>query len=302
MLLDTQLYLHHKNPLKMLFIEVDASDIGWGACAYQMREPFKGDPKDEGRARISVNGSRNVIQWVSKAGTEHELKLPVFYREYLARLLALEKFRNLIETNIQAGVALYTDHKPGLFESSLSNKGQLSAWRIIETADLQSLVEQHYKQGAKMLLADPLSRIGAPASGFYDPTLPSKFQALARFLPESIKGIKTIRVYANKDTSALSRHVQAWRYPLIPPCYSPRANPISQGGRLNSVDFADKANVFYLGINHAEKIIDEIKEMLFSDTQFAVLIPTGLISEIARKRTSTESPPTISVLKVSYLA
>ena len=79
------------------------------------RESFKGDPKDEGRMRISDNGPRNAIQWVSKAWTEHELKLPVFYRESLARLLALEKFRNLIETNIQAGVALYTDHKPGLF-------------------------------------------------------------------------------------------------------------------------------------------------------------------------------------------
>jgi hypothetical protein len=95
-----------------------------------MREPFKGDPKDEGRSRISDNGPRNVIQWVSKAWTDHELKLSVFYRESLARLLTLEKFRNLIETNIDAGVIL-------------------SAWRIIETADLQSLVEQHYKQGAK---------------------------------------------------------------------------------------------------------------------------------------------------------
>ncbi len=83
-----------------------------------------------------------------------------------------------------------------------------------------------------MLLADPLSRIGAPASGFYDPTLPSKFQALARFLPESIKEMRTIRVYANKDTAALSRHVQAWRNPT---------NPISQG-KLNSVDFVDKDN------------------------------------------------------------
>ncbi len=272
MLLDTQLYLHHKNPLKMLFLEVDASNVGWGACAYQMREPFKGDPKDEGKSRISDNGPRNVIQWVNKAWTDHELKLPVFYRESLARLLALEKFRNLIETNIEAGVTLYTDHKPGLFESSLSNKGQLSAWRIIEAADLQSLVEQHYKQGAKMLLVDPLSRIGAPASGFYDPTLPSKFQALARFLPHLIKSIKTIRVYANKDTAVLSRHVQAWRSPT---------KPISQG-RLNSVDFVDKGNVFYIGINHAEKIIEEIREMVLSDKQFAVLIPTGLISEISR--------------------
>jgi hypothetical protein len=103
MLLDAQLYLlylHHKNPLKMLFIEVVASDIGWGACAYQMRESFKGDPKDEGRMRISDNGPRNDIQWVSNAWTEYELKLPVFYRESRARLLDLEKFRNLIETNI----------------------------------------------------------------------------------------------------------------------------------------------------------------------------------------------------------
>jgi hypothetical protein len=43
-----------------------------------MRESFKGDPKDEGRIRISDNGPRNVIQWISKALTEHELKLPVF--------------------------------------------------------------------------------------------------------------------------------------------------------------------------------------------------------------------------------
>ncbi len=117
-----------------------------------------------------------------------------------------------------------------------------------------------------------MSRIGAPASGFYDPTLLSKFQALARYLPDSIKEIKTIRVYANKDTAALSRHVQAWRAPT---------NPICQG-RLNSVEFADKDKVFYIGVNHAEKIIEEIKEMIFSDKQFAVLVPTGLISEIAR--------------------
>ncbi len=116
---------------------------------------------------------------------------------------------NLIETNISVGAALYTDRKPGLFEESLSNKGQLSAWRIAETADLQSLVEHHYRQGSKMLLAGPLSRICAPSSRFYDPSLPSKFQALTKYLPNTIKLIKTIRLYDNKDTTALSRHVQA---------------------------------------------------------------------------------------------
>jgi hypothetical protein len=158
----------------------------------------------------------------------------------------MERFRNLIESNISAGAVLYTDHKPGLFEESLSNKGQLSAWRIVETADLQSIVEHHYRQGSKILLADPLPRICAPSSGFYDPSLPSKFQALTKYLPESIKQIKTIRLYANKDTTALSRHVQACRTPN---------NPISQG-RLSSGDFVDNFTVFFIGVCHAEKSID----------------------------------------------
>ncbi len=112
---------------------------------------------------------------------------------------------------VVAGVALYTDHKPGLFENSLSNKGQLSAWRIAETADLQSLVQTHYRQGSKMLLADPLSRLCSPSSGFFDPSLPAKLQALLGNLPESIKTHENVRVYAYKDTAALSRHVQQWR-------------------------------------------------------------------------------------------
>ena len=116
---------YNKDALKRLFIEVDASDAGWGACAYQMKEPWTGAPEDEGKERMTDKGPRHVIFWISKAWTEHELKLPVFYRESLARLLALEKFRNLIETNISAGITLYTDHKPGLYENSLSNRVNL---------------------------------------------------------------------------------------------------------------------------------------------------------------------------------
>jgi hypothetical protein len=40
------------------------------------------------------------------------MQLPDFYRESLATVLTLEKLRNLIETNIDAGITLYTDHKP----------------------------------------------------------------------------------------------------------------------------------------------------------------------------------------------
>ncbi len=127
-----------------------------------------------------------------------------------------------------------------------------------------------------MLLVDPLSRICAPSSGFYDPSLPTKFQTLTKFLPESMKNIKTIRLYANKDTMALSRHVQAWRTPI---------NPISQG-RLTSSSFIDDSDVFFVGICQAEKSIEEIKQLLSSDRQFAILMPTGLIPEISREENS----------------
>ncbi len=152
-----------------------------------------------------------VIQWTSKAWTAFELKLPVFYRESLAKLLALEKYRNLIETNISAGITLYTDHKPGLYENSLSNKGQLSAWRLMETADLLSIVENLYRTGGKMLLADPLSRLCAPTEGFYDVSLRRKISTLLDNLPPQVAECKSMRVSANKDTAAVARTVQKWR-------------------------------------------------------------------------------------------
>ena len=72
-LLDGSNFLYNKDALKRLFIEVDASDAGWGACAYQMKEPFDGNLDDEGRARENDKGPRQVIYWISKAWTEHEL-------------------------------------------------------------------------------------------------------------------------------------------------------------------------------------------------------------------------------------
>ena len=237
---------------------------------------WTGDPAEQARGRVNDTGQRKVIEWISKAWNEHELKLPVFYRETLARLLCLERFRNLIETNIIAGVALYTDHKPGLFENSLSNKGQLSAWRIAETADLQSLVQTHYRQGSKMLLADPLSRLCSPSSGFFDPTLPAKLQALLKYLPDTLRNHENVRVYAYKDTAALSRHVQQWRTPK---------NPISQG-RLSSASAKD---TFHIGIMHSDSSFKEVHELLQSEKQFAILCPIGIISELSRKENGLDN-------------
>ncbi len=155
---------------------------------------------------------------------QHELTLPVFYREPLARILSLERFRNLIETNIEAGITLYTDHKPALFENSLSNKGQLSAWKLAEVADLLSIVENLYRQEGKMMFADPLSRVCGPTEGWYDPSLPRKLAALFEHLPTEVRNNVSVRVYAGKDTYAAGRLVQKWR--------RKPTNPVSQGKLL----------------------------------------------------------------------
>ncbi len=105
-----------------------------------------------------------VVEWVSKAWTEFEKELPVFYREALARLLCLEHFRNLIETQaLDADTTVYTDHARSTYVRSLSNKGRLSTWRIHETSDLTGIVQTLYKAGQYLGsspyggLADPLS-------------------------------------------------------------------------------------------------------------------------------------------------
>ncbi len=95
-ILDSKNFLRHKNSNERLLIKVDTSESGWGSCAYQMVERWKADPADEGRSRQDDTGTKKVIEWISKAWAAFELKLPVFYRESLARLLALEKHRNLI--------------------------------------------------------------------------------------------------------------------------------------------------------------------------------------------------------------
>ena len=296
-ILDTENFLHHKDPLKRLFLEVDASDSGWGACAYQLVEEWVGDPAAEGRGRQEHTGPRQVIQWTSKAWTPFELKLPVFYRESLARLLALEKYRNLIETNIEAGITLYTDHKPGLFENSLSNKGQLSAWRLLETADLLSIVENLYRTGGKMLLADPLSRICAPSDGFYDVELPAKIHALLQHLPEEVAVCKTVRVSANKDTAAMARMVQKWRKPT---------NPVGQGRLTSYTEMSGESSSteemwitdsssgsiglksFSIGAPHADVGVREIQDLIRRDRAFAILTPLSLIPQISRGTTGHE--------------
>ena len=127
LVLDRPLYLWNKDNSKHLFIEVDSCDEGWGACAYQYSEnaPLG---EDEGKHFLLSKLPKRIIQRISKAWTPYEKKsLPIFYKETIARILTLDQFRNLIETQtLGSGTTCYSDHLPGIKSTSLSNKDKLS--------------------------------------------------------------------------------------------------------------------------------------------------------------------------------
>ncbi len=68
---------------------------------------------------------------------------------------------------------------------------------------VENIVENIYRQGEKMLFADPLSRVCGPTEGWYDPSLPRKLAALFEHLPKEVRNNVNVRVYAGKDTCNL---------------------------------------------------------------------------------------------------
>ncbi len=77
MMLDESLFLCNKDSLKRLFIEVDACNEGWGACAYQYADSKPPDVEDECRFMLMSKLPKRIIEWISKAWTEFETELPV---------------------------------------------------------------------------------------------------------------------------------------------------------------------------------------------------------------------------------
>ncbi len=161
---------------------------------------------------------------------------------------------------------MYTDHEPGLYAEALSNKGQLSEWRIAEVADLNSIVKTIHQAESRMAIADPLSRLCSPSGGLYDKALPRKHATLLKHLPDRIKDARIVRVHANKDTAEAARIVQRWRNPT---------NPISQT-QVTSQTNSD----FIIGTPYADRGTLKISQLLLEDRAFACLHPTSLINEI----------------------
>jgi hypothetical protein len=117
------------------------------------------------------------------------------YKETIARLLTFEHYRNLIESQSPgAGVTCYSYHLPGIKNTSLSNKGKLSTWKIHEVSDLTSIVETIYKAGPTMAIVYPLSRLARQEDRVEHLDLPVLLEMLLRELPPSIKMAERIRV------------------------------------------------------------------------------------------------------------
>ena len=240
-----------------------------------------------------------MVAWVSKAWTDYERQLPVFYREALGRLLCLEHFRNLIETqSVEAGTTVYTDHAPSTYVGSLSNKGRLSTWKIHETSDLIATVQTLYKAGEHLGpphgMADPLSRLPRGET-LQRLQLPALLKILLDNLPPQARELHNMRVNAEKDTTVAARIVQRWRAPT---------NPISVvRGSAGKPDFLIVAP-------YADKVTHQIADHIRRDQPFAALVPVDLLHEIDRDkdgkidervRSKRESMATIVITSVNLV-
>ena len=92
MILNSPLFLWNKVATKHLFIEVDSSQDGWGACVYQYEhEPFH-QVVDEGRYRLMDKAPKRVVAWISKAHTPYEKDLALFLSRDLSSPLGSRIF------------------------------------------------------------------------------------------------------------------------------------------------------------------------------------------------------------------
>jgi hypothetical protein len=75
-MLDPARFLWNKVPTKRLFVECDASDLGFGAAAFQFPLGQFSHQPEEGRLRLTDREHKRIVEWISKAWSTDQLKLP----------------------------------------------------------------------------------------------------------------------------------------------------------------------------------------------------------------------------------
>jgi len=115
-------------------VETDASDIGIGAVLMQ-----KGQP----------------IAYLSKALAQHHKHLSIYEKEFLALIMAVDKWRQYLQ---HQQFVIKTDHKSltYLTEQNLHSNMQRRAMHRLMGLQFQVV----YRQGKENVAADALSRVG----------------------------------------------------------------------------------------------------------------------------------------------
>ena len=130
-----------------------------------------------------------------------------------------------------------------------------------------------------MLLADPLSRVCQPSTGFYDVSIPAKLASLLKHLPGSVRAYKNVRSYFNKDTAAASRLIQSWKSSTTPVSQGKMCSWIPPEHEDKEGQWQSELPNFVIGTPFAETGVKEIRKLIEKDQAFASL---GIHKSVAR--------------------
>ena len=203
--------LHAPDYTRPFRMSSDASDHGWGATLFQDK-PIPGDtsePDPEAAPGVPEASKVNVIRMWSKAWTDSQRKLPVYFRESLGWCLGILKCRPYVLSS-RFPLITQTDHLPLTWIRKSSGKAAISAFLTSRVADVDWRI--YYLPGHLNTLADAVSR--PPFLGPLRPDttgLHEMVKTLLLHLAPANKMCKHPWVYASRDTTRLAKQLQSWR-------------------------------------------------------------------------------------------
>ena len=263
----------YTRPLRMCS---DASDFGWGAALIQDKLP---NTQPDGKGPILPTPDNvNVIRMWSKAWTDSQRKLPVYFRESLALCLGVKKCRPYVISSKFPLIA-QTDHLPLTWIRKSSGKAAISQFLTSQIADVN--FEISYLPGQLNVLADTISR--PPFLGPLKPStvgLDMMVKTLLGHLPTSAKSCRKPWTYAGKDTRRLANQIQEWRA---------GTNPVKKCSHSDQ-NIAEMDYDLAIIVPIAEVAGKVCGNLLRRGRPMACLLPTSLLHRVPQKMDGSYDP------------